>query len=837
MEIYAQKMAQKQIATSADRRRRSHLSSLKMSVRWSFIFVAFILVTLVDMASAVEIVPHPMTAPHYDAVGELTKQLATLKKIFSDTPITKKRGQIYLAPLLHFSWLPLKDHLIFFTENGIDQILIISGGTVSIEDIATIKEAATFIPVEQVKGALHQELVQRGIERAVFLKLPIFITSTGGLLVHNVALLMDVKRAPVILANGNLRIDHAVVAAAQDNPPAYVPMAPISHQDANLYGVQHPRPYILALDASTLAIGYSLIEGLGYRNLFGGFGIGAKQWPIFFSCDPKLLLLKPGTPHVYLYKNTIKDCFMGFYSNLLKKAIIVGNHLIGNWKYGFNIHDWSNVYIANNIVEQTHLAHGIIFSRYSKGIIYHNLTMNNGGAGIMLDRLSDSIVVANFCYGNKTGGITIQEAANVTLEGNILMRNSIFGLFVRNSQAVLAQANEFIHNIGPGAKVITADLSRMVYRNLLIDIYKRVSWTWLRENKFEQNLRGDISLQRGGAAGLERNHFVPQMRLLTGEARLYNHLVLERPLLVISGEGNPRWVQRKLFMVDSRRLMDRLLSAFAQRGNIESLTIYGIDKVSGFAELSSSLYPLRILRMRPVDVGCARQWLLSAALQGEPTAMSYLGLIKLKYPQNGSDITNGLRWLTRAIIFGGKDAPLLYEWAPRIFGISDERAHKIFREETKNLDCTNFSPPPWPAKKNLCGIQHSWKRLLQQRFRTILTYSRYCYSSQNKRSSSLWHYALKRMTQMKKRSFKLALNQYKKMLNEKNIKKRHYYRELERLQADMKKELLNEDPQLMRLFTKKEEFSKVQSFILQRTLAEDIKRLHAFRKECLTLNR
>lgn len=90
---------------------------------------------------------------------------------------------------------------------------------------------------------------------------------------------------------------------------------------------------------------------------------------------------------------------------------------------------------------------------------------------------------------------------------------------------------------------------------------------------------------------------------------------------------------------------------------------------------------------------------------------------------------------------------------------------------------------------------------------------------------------------MKKRSFKLALNQYKKMLNEKNIKKRHYYRELERLQADMKKELLNEDPQLMRLFTKKEEFSKVQSFILQRTLAEDIKRLHAFRKECLTLNR
>jgi parallel beta-helix repeat protein len=117
----------------------------------------------------------------------------------------------------------------------------------------------------------------------------------------------------------------------------------------------------------------------------------------------------------------------------------IGNVFADNIKYGFDPHDFSNYFLAEDNIARNNGSHGIIFSRgCSYNVIRGNKSFDNIGHGIMIDdgklvpesdnerhHLSipsnHNLIEDNFVTNNEDG-IVLEGG-----EGNIIRNNTIFG--------------------------------------------------------------------------------------------------------------------------------------------------------------------------------------------------------------------------------------------------------------------------------------------------------------------------------------------------------------------------------------------------------------------------
>jgi len=771
------------------------------------------------------VVPREIKAPKKDYEKEFEEKLREAESYF-DSKEESPSGRLYRASLEELYFLPFKDHHLAWKNSGLrPTIFVVLGGEVEPDDLVR-NSAAEEVPFESLSSRVRRALSERDIRRAYLLKSPLFIGPSGSLRLEKVALFLSVKTCPVILVNGRLQVRESVVAAFDPEKRDFSSRRPISHREADLYGVQEPRPYILALDGGSLLVSQSYIKGLGYRTLFGGFGLGSKHWIHFgLRYSPLKLLLRPGSSTVVLYKNLIEGCFNGFYGIHLLNGLILKNRFAGNWKYGVNIHDWSNIYVAGNTIEGTRLAHGIIFSRVVSGIVYGNISLGNKGAGIMLDRVSTGQIVRNLLAGNRLGGLSLIEGARgspIIIERNLLLRNYPYGLFIRNSSKILVRRNLFVHNLGPGVKVITADLSHQVYRNLALDPYREMSWAWLEENVFRENLEGDLKTLRGGAVGLKNNQFAPQMLILTGEVRKYNHLVLQKPLLILKGYGDPRWHEAPLFYEKAFDLTLSLLTYFVKEGHPEARTVKGLILSLPPAIITSTI-PRKVLMME-ANPPCARRWFLSAALRGEPNAMVFLGGLELKYAL--APPRTALKWLVLGALYGGKDGFLMLRWAAPWWGLTGEEVFQALEEILSETDCSGTKLPPWPELMEGCRPDPQWAEVLRARLRKVLHESGYC--TEGAAVEKVWEYLEDEGLAESKTLLERQLQNIRALIEKKNAGRLAFYKKLEEISGDLRRALAESDPMVMRVIAREEEKRKWQEFFQQKTFAEDLKLIREF---------
>lgn len=778
---------------------------------------------------AVPIVPRKIAAVEKDYQVEYERMVKEAESyVIHEDDVPK--GSVYAASLDELYFLPFKDHYFGWMKLGVrPRLFVILHGKVGLSDLERAS-AVERLPLSSLSLRVRKALAGRGIRKAYLLKAPIFVGETGCLSIKREALFLSVKTAPVILVNGKLRVVESVVAAFDPERRDFASRRPISYREADLYGVQEPRPYVLAFSGGTLVVYRSYIRGLGYRNLMGGFGIGCKNWLYFgLRSSPFLLLVHPELPTAIFYENRVEDCFMGFYGYNLRKGLVLKNHFVRNWKYGVNIHDWSRVYIAGNTVERTRLAHGIILSRYCLGTVYGNLSVKNAGAGVMLDRLSSARIAGNLLWRNDSGGISLLESGktgNIVVERNLIAHNYPYGLFVRNSSGVLVRKNAFVHNLGPGAKVITADISSQLYRNLFLDPYREVAWAWFEDNTFKENLDSDLKTMRGGAVGLENNRFFPQMLILDGEARRYNHLILKEPLVIIKGYGNPKWHQSASFLEESYRYTFSVISYFLKEGHPEARTAKGL--MMSFPLTITSDIPRKLIKEK-FKPKCARKWLLSAALRGDPDAMVILGGLELRYSLAPKDVA--LKWLVLGALYGGRDGFLMLEWAPRWWNIPEGRSFEAFRDVLSEVDCARISLPPWPELLGGCSPDSKWADRLISRLRKVLYESGFCAGGSYEK---VWNYLRREGLSKARADLEKHLRETRLLIREKNLRRLAYYEKLEHMSKELREALSEGDPVVLRMVSKEREKLKWQRFQFERILSEDWGLVCGFAKKMAT---
>ncbi|NPA15735.1 MAG: right-handed parallel beta-helix repeat-containing protein [Deferribacteres bacterium] len=776
----------------------------------------------------VPVVPEKITVPERDYKAEFERTLKEVESYINrEEKLTK--GRIYSTELEELLFLPFKDHYLSWEKLGVHpRLFVVLGGKVEPEDLVKLS-AAEKLSLDSLSPRVKKVLAQKKIDRVYLLKEPVFVGPSGFLKLQNVAFLLSVRTCPAILVNGRMLIAKSLVAAFDPDKRDFASRRPISYREADLYGVQEPRPYILALSGGTLIVHHSYIRGLGYRTLMGGFGIGGKNW-LFFGIrrNPFLLFLKADTPTMaVLYKNRVEDCFMGFYGYNLRKGLIVRNHFVRNWKYGINIHDWSNVYIAGNVVEGTRLAHGIILSRYCSGTIYGNFSLKNRGAGIMLERFSMGRIARNLLWRNYSGGISLLESGGAgvaVIEHNLLLHNYPYGLFVRNSSGILVKKNRFVHNLGPGAKVITADISFQIYRNLGLDPYREVAWAWFESNIFNENLDSDLETLRGGAVGLENNRFSPQMLILGGEARKYNYLVLKKPYLVIKGYGNPVWHQVEPVSERVYRVSVSVISHLLKAQNPEARTAEGL--MMSIPPSVVSDIPRRLVRGE-VKPECARMWLLSAALRGDPNAMVLLGVLELKYSL--APHKTALRWIALGTLYGGRDGFFVLQWAPRWWGLPDGAGYHALEEVLRGVKCSGISLLPWPEALDGCVPYADWAERLRNRLRNLVEESGFC--GEHASASTVWGYLERKSLREARRDLESYLEEIKNFIKNKNMGRIAYYRELDRMSEELKKALAESDPSIMRVVAKETEKEMWHRVWFEKNFAKDLGLICGFEKE------
>ena len=775
------------------------------------------------LARKVPVKPERVQVPRVDYQREFQEKLRLVREAFSALP-KLPRGKIYEASIEEFYFLPFRCHFLFWKMAAPEsRIFIILKGEVGLEDLAKTP-ALRRIPLNELSANIKEEVQKKGLKGPYLLVHPVFVASSALLRIENSLLLLSVKTAPVILSNGKLLIKDSIVGVFDPETGDWAEHSPVSHREADLYGVHHHRPYLLVVGKGEFLARGSYFRGLGYRGLFGSFGLGAKAWfREAFARDPVLFLLNRGRPRAILYTNQVEDCFMGFYGFGLARSLIVKNFFFRNWKYGVNIHDWSQVYVGGNTVVGTHLAHGIILSRYCSGTIYGNLSLRNGGAGVMLDRLSMGRIASNLLSGNKLGGVSIIENQGAIVEKNLILRNQNYGILVRNSQKVLIRENQIIHNFGPGIKIITADISSHLYRELYLDPYREISWAWVEGNYFRENIGGDLKTLRGGAVALKNNRFFPQMLNLAGEARNYNHLLFKRDLLIIPGYGDPTWHEEPPVLEALFRTTDLLVQRLIGVEHPEGRTLQGL-LLSLPPKVIYSGLPRKVEEGK-VEPVCARKWFLSAALQGEPKAMALLGALELKYHLAPSE--TALKWLALAALYGEGSGAFLLRWGPRWWGNSEKEGFRALREVLSTVDCSGKELPPWPELLGSCRPLGPWAKRLRSSLRQVLHESGFC-EGKEVRYQKVWEYLKRESLKEAHRKFGLIISSVKEQIQERNRKKLAYYQMLDRLSEELKRALAEGDPEIRSLWAKEKTRKSWQEYFSKKTLGEDLRLMREF---------
>ncbi len=607
----------------------------------------------------------------------------------SRTPLPSKDVSIHQVPIRRLFFMPFQAYNVKWSRLPDLNILVITDGLITLDELYR---------------RLHNPDILSRNGNVFTLKIPLFIASKGGLIVSNSTLRLALDPGAPIMCAGRLYIVNSTLKAWDTVHNRFSPIKIPNPEYYYLYGVQPPRPYIIIIRGGKLRIVSSKIEGLGYRDSFATFGVGLKEWgvekrvwlsPLLFlmlnpegteisSTGTKALLMlftRKEKPSAVIVGNDIYNNYMGFYSSNAGKVAIIGNVFKGNFQYNLDPHDWSKgMLVAYNIFEGAHKAHGVVFSRYSKGIVLNNISIGNHGAGIMMDRQSESLIKGNIIFGNRLGGITLLESDNNSLTDNFIVRNGAYGIYVRNSLNAQITGNRLLRNEGSGAEVSVIDISYQTYRNLYVDPYHEASSAWMENNEFNHNLKCEIKSYFGGV-GIYKNRFKFSFSLpFSGDLAPFTAEILKyqgRRPVVILGMGNKKLIKKSV--PDPREAVLKIERRILKHGNREAEVAIGLSE---FNLSGSEEWFVRKTYLNKSDLlRCGVRWFLRAARRGDVTALRVLGLILYSLTKYGTPMNReGVVMFSESSVLGDMHSMYILTLMPVMSGVSKEYINSAVRE-------------------------------------------------------------------------------------------------------------------------------------------------------------
>jgi len=757
----------------------------------------------------------------------------TPKKVLAVVPKRCNGGKFYFLPVKYLYFLPFREYYIKWWEEAPDlKILVLSKGNFSIQWLwKKIKD----------KNVLEK----RG--NAFVLKVPILVAKGANLVIKDTELRMALDPGTPILVVGKIFIVNSKVVAWDTKKDKFSPLPHIKPEDFYLYGTQKQRPYILAIRSGKLVIVNSYFSGLGYKGLFSSFGLGLNTWvakKLKVSPVVKLLDIPVSPYHPELKRankvlrsllnqeyatgifigNNIFANYMGFYSNEAKNVVFVGNYVRDSALYNYDPHDWTkNQLVAYNVFENAGKAHGLIFSRFTTGVVIGNVSVGNHGAGIMMDRKSEAIIYRNVVFGNRLGGISLLESDRNFIIDNLVTRNTSYGIYLRNSLDVFIKGNKIFKNPSYGFEVAAADIGYQVYRNLYTDPYHMAASAWLEGNDFHLNFAGEVMVANGGGIALYKNKFYPQPRLFMGDISKYTDEILkkqDKEPVVIPGYGILK--ERKKVRPDVSAYLERIELNLVRHGNDEAKTAIGALKLfKAHKEEEEHGKSRRALREKREGM----KWLLSAASRGEPQALVILGANSLVDKRLQRE---GVRLIAEAAVLGSVNARYILYLLPVFSEFSRKDVNRYVAEAVervrkgKLVDCKLF------GVRGVCSPLS--RERLESFNRQILSFKREFFLSGSK---DYWEFFGKNVDDVVTGGYKKKVDTLKVVIVKKNAGMMKYIRwEKERFH-DVEIGFIEGYWELVRYIRKNFSTMKAWTHVLREDTEEDFKKVEPYVRENL----
>ncbi len=631
-----------------------------------------------------------------------------------------KRAEVELLPFWYVNFLPFGEYYIKWNREGSNEkVAVVRGGSL------TVKELYSFL---RQRGLAYRK------GKTLIFKVPVYISPGASLTVEGLKWGLG---APVVVS-GLLYIKDSRIFPWDFKKNRISKMPELTYKDYYLLGKIPPRPYIKTMRGGKLVIVNSEFKYLGFRGLSSSFGVSVVGWPFKkkFVENPLLYLLysykwhrafglnrlisgltKEKTAGLIVGSDFIEN-FMGFFSNEADDVFIVGNLYKDNYQYNIDPHDWTrNILIAYNWVEGAHKAHGIIFSRFVRGAVIGNISINNHGAGAMMDRRSRFFIYRNLFMNNRLGGISLLESGNNILIDNIVMRNRSYGIFIRNSLGTYLRGNQIIHNVGFGEEVAIADLSNFTYRNLIIDKYRMASSAWNRSNTFVDNLNGEIKSIKGAFYFYKNRFKYLYLTPFLGDLSPYTKEILNqqnKEPVVIPGKGNFNWIGINLPNV--KRSVLKLERYLWKKGNGAAVTEYSLYLLWGhFDEVG------RFLKGGGVSDDFRKGFtlLVRRASEGDRKALTFLGVFLLGYAPDRYT-GEALTLISEGALLGSPNAQYLLTVLPLISGVSEKEVESAVKSAVKRVESGRLvSCKSLGLSSSFCSYPENFY-LLRERERNIV---------------------------------------------------------------------------------------------------------------------
>jgi len=608
----------------------------------------------------------------------------------------------------------------------------------------------------------------------------------------------------------------------------------------------------LAIRSGKLIIVDSYFSGLGYKGLFSSFGLGLNTWvakklkvsPVVKLLDipvshrqpelkkaNKLLrsLLEQEYATGIFIGNDIFANYMGFYSNEARNVVFVGNYVKDSALYNYDPHDWTkNQLVAYNVFENAGKAHGLIFSRFTTGVVIGNVSVGNHGAGIMMDRKSEAIIYRNVVFGNRLGGISLLESDRNFIVNNVVTRNRSYGIYLRNSLDVFVKGNRIFKNPSYGFEVAAADIGYQIYRNLYTDPYHMAASAWLEENEFHLNFAGEVMVANGGAIALYKNKFYPQPRLCMGDISKYTDEILknqDKEPVVIPGYGILE--ERKKVRPDVSEYLEKIELNLVRAGNDESRTAIGALKLFKAHKEAEEHGESRKVRLERKE---GMKWLVSAASRGETQGLVILGANSLVDKKLQKE---GIMLVAEAAVLGSVNARYILFLLPVFSEVSKKEVNSYVDKaierikEGKLVNCALF------GVKDACYKLGAEERAFLRK--QILNFKRQFFLSGSK---DYWEFFGKSVDDVVTAGYKKKVDTLKVVIVKKNAGMRKYINwEKERFH-DVEIGFLEGYPELVRYIRKNFATIKAWTHVLSEDNDKDFKQIEPdVRKNLERMNR
>ncbi|WP_457678114.1 right-handed parallel beta-helix repeat-containing protein [Thermovibrio sp.] len=606
-----------------------------------------------------------------NALSGAVKKLSSKKKYlyFSSLP-PDKVGVFRLVNSKYLYFLPYDELLVNWGKRG-KKVIYLTSGVYSLKTL------------HRLFGSL---VIRRG--NLYIIRVPVVVgpDATLKIVKSNVGLSFEDKANLIVL--GKLYVFRSLIFTYSLRKKGYYPIGKIPMENYYYYGRIPPRPYILILKRGKVYAVDSRFKGLGFRGLNAKFGFSLSNLRkntlnvlagSYYNA-PYLLLdsLGGGHPSGVILGNDFYDNYMGFFSNGAREVFVAGNYFYRNYQYNFDPHDWSKeLYIGYNIFERARKAHGLVFSRFTEGYVFNNLSIGNHGAGIMMDRRSRAYIFGNIAAYNGIGGISLLESDGNFILNNYSFRNGAYGIYVRNSLNALVKGNTLFTNGGYGVEVAVVDISYQIYRNLYKDWYHLASSSWLESNHFGNNLTGAVKSKCGGLAFF-KNRFPKSSYLFSLSLSPYTWKILTlqgKEPVIIPGKGDLRWI--------GYRTTNLPLDLLSVLSDLKVKPYLALSTVKEILSLSAKREFLSHLTFKDVSK------LLPLASKGSPQALWILGTSLLKEPSLKKE---ALAILWESAVLGSVNSKMTLVLLYKLGYLNDTLAEETFDVARSNIKSGNLIP-------------------------------------------------------------------------------------------------------------------------------------------------